>query len=340
MILRTIHFPTAYDPPNSVGDARYYYSGILQILSDALVNCVLLVDEEGQILQQVISSVESWPHSYRISAEKKLRRLRERKRIVKVSACDYAVDGDCSNVGCQHAAGIASSWEAELSVTPETCTCRDECLPGARIVTVCEYQLSAFHERRSAAERCRLRPGEWAKERFHSEILRPVFRFAKHVKVIDRHIGRQFTNQLVRSRHSTRALRNRFEDSLEWLFECFMADSRPRDGRTFEIICGLQSTDLSDEEMAAAATELCAFAARLTNRFGLEVRMTAKAEALNQELPHARYLITDQIALLFDRGFDLVRHDGTIRDVEVIRVDSPGEIEADARQLSDVSART
>ncbi len=64
--------------------------------------------------------------------------------------------------------------------------------------------------------------------------------------------------------------------------------------------------------------------------------MNVKAERHSAEMPHARCIITDQIALSADCGFDLLKRDGRIRDVVIGLLPNRGEIERQARPLPDV----
>ena len=83
--------------------------------------------------------------------------------------------------------------------------------------------------------------------------------------------------------------------------------------------------------------------------FDLKVK---KETIKDKEMPHARYLITNQISILVDCGFDLFWSDDRmcnaglnpkideprIRDVAIARISEPGKIEKSIRALPDLSS--
>ena len=96
---------------------------------------------------------------------------------------------------------------------------------------------------------------------------------------------------------------------------------------------------------------LSQFEADMKRRYSFDFTLKIKEESgRDQEMPHARYLITDQIGILIERGFDLLwtdqqmrdnglnpsNDDRPIRDVTISRISEPNKIEAAVRKLPDL----
>jgi hypothetical protein len=83
------------------------------------------------------------------------------------------------------------------------------------------------------------------------------------------------------------------------------------------------------------AAELRKFASHLSAQHGFTLTMTVKEDTGRARMPHGRYLFTDQIALLVERGFDLLMGGDRIRDVEISLAADPSSVEHEMRDLPD-----
>ena len=89
------------------------------------------------------------------------------------------------------------------------------------------------------------------------------------------------------------------------------------------------------------------FEAAMRAATGVPVRLFLKAESHVARCPHGRYLVTDQVGVLIDRGFDLLWDDNKmrtsglnpttdprpIRDVAVILCNDCNSVETQTRVL-------
>jgi hypothetical protein len=167
---------------------------------------------------------------------------------------------------------------------------------------------------------------EWTQQEFEKRILRPVFAHAKHVKIIDRYVG---------GRGNRRGIGDDYRRSLNWMLEVFMNSALPTAGRSFEVYCGLYSAPHSNygsargEEFDAVRESLRSFEKEKRDA-GAPLTIIIKRESPEREMPHARHLLTDQVALLVERGFDLLWTD---RKMKAARL-RPG---GDPRPVKDIS---
>lgn len=168
----------------------------------------------------------------------------------------------------------------------------------------------------------------------------PIFRYAKHVKLFDRFLGHHLTAGFPHGEPLTSGtrlyIRYNFASGLEWVLRHFTQANKHGECRTFEVMTGLNHNHYHPTVIDAAATALRDLASTLSARYCFPMTMIIKREAAGHTMRHARFLFTDQLALMVDRGFDLLRSDGKVRDVVITHVSDPGKIEREVRDLQDM----
>lgn len=330
--------PTAFKIPPNCG-AESFCGCVLSFLRDAEENCVVLVDSNtpSSTSTELMKILDSWPHKYRVKAKCLLARLRQRKRFV--SATGYASASSCEESTCKYAIGIAQQNQ------PDAILVKDECLAEIRsllnqtqIITPKNYQISQFSDLRRDSRRVRVPCGTISQLSAESKIFGPVLRYATHVTIIDRYIGRSVPSEGT----GISALSTDYQQSLQWLCEMYQKSVAQRGIKsiaTFEIWCGLQSKKLSTTAIDAAVAALRGWESKMKAQGIPGFTLHIKKECNDSEFPHARYLITDQLALLVERGFELLRSmvpngsTRSLRDCEIALIPDLERVVTDVRRL-------
>jgi hypothetical protein len=118
-------------------------------------------------------------------------------------------------------------------------------------------------------------------------------------------------------------------------------------GGVFEIYCGIEAHLINARHRAQLKTEMQNFEAAVRAATGVPVQILLKEESHAARCPHGRYLVTDQSAVLIDRGFDLLWDDNKmlaagmnpakdprpIRDVAVVLCNNCNSVETQTRML-------
>jgi len=291
VILPTVHLPAVYrvSDVHSEGGQALHCSMCLQVLFDAVENCVLLVDEGGALRTELARAVRAWPIKHRKRGEALLHRLNDRHRFVEVPTPSVA--NDRSSL-CTVALAVAATDGTAWTIVPTTCTCSMIACSGAnnaRVVRLAEYTASEFNERRRAAARLDAADGEWTRGRFEHEVWRPLFTFARFVHLHDKSVG---------SKATVDGPAPNFRRTLEWILTLFLRHSqRKSSDRPFKIYTVFPHDDL------AACRAIKDYALSLEREHAFPVQI------LHARVGHDRYLFTDQIGLKVSRGFDLLGED-------------------------------
>ncbi|MGH2457587.1 MAG: hypothetical protein ACRDIY_01830 [Chloroflexota bacterium] len=335
-----VHFPTVYRGPSTGDDGnRYYYDVILQILGDAERGCVVLLDPDGAIDREIEQAIAAWPPRHKKRVQLLRAQLKKRHRLITLASSARAAG--CRRSGCAAAAGVAACSAAETPwvILPDSCAAGASCLtPTRRVLRIDEYTTSELVERVRRLD-VRHIPAETPLAAFETEVIRPLFRYTKHVKVFDRWIGRSMLEANLRGDERP----NWFLTSLAWLFDQFAVWSAPRDGRLFEVTTGIRIDSPQSRSVGIQISrQFAEWARELTARHGPDgpvLQLRVKEEAAGRELPHDRFLITDQIALNVTGGFDLLRGARGrqwVREATLSQEREPGAIELGFRARPDL----
>jgi len=322
---------------------------MLQLLRDMYENSIILTDE-SLVKPALHHAVRNWPPKFRKYGLEILRVLAIRNRFIRVPS--QSKDG-CQHDVCRAALGVVDTYHPDALVKGTACAAcpfsTPEKLSPVEVIDVREYSLSQFESQRRQIRSLVLGDGEVSKGDFAKRVLVPVLADAKHVRIVDRHIGRSIDARRVWENLPPAVLPSNYKTTLEWLIDLFSTLSRNRDDRTLEVYCGL--TIGQPDERAVAIRALRDFETEMREKYGAWLSIHVKDETGAPKLPHGRYLLTDQISILIERGFDLLwsdddmrrnalnpaRDERRIRDVTVVHCADCGSVEASVRSLKDLS---
>lgn len=312
MLFRTIHMPGLYSRiPADSANALSYCGHLIQALLDSEKNCVILVDQKGDISNEMAVGISRWPIKCRKRAEELLEKLKKRKRLFVIPSGGFSQSLICPCHPCMAACEISMTPDIYMILTKNECA---TCALMPRSVILEEYVVSTYNEERSKKERIELNEGEWSKFDFEDRVWKPLFRHTrKRVRLFDRFIGRT-----MKKEGSTFRLEARFESALDWMLEQFASFHCGKPKPSFEIhtAVGMYETD-SAKNPVTAAQYLRDWAASRSAKYGCKIVMHVKKERIGSEMKKSRFVITDQIALFVSHGTDLLRKDGRIRGVEI-----------------------
>ncbi len=356
-------------PADDLARDLYCDAGI-RVLRDAEVNCVLLTDttnstdSAGKMWSQMESGLDSWPAQYRKKARERMRKLVTLNRFIPVEPERYRCRDGCAKEGCAHALGIADAAKPDAVIGPPRCDCGTRCDRVENWTALSEYDISPFSYRRRDAEGLEVGVTGLSRVEFEERFWKPLFRHAKHVKIFDRQVGKSFEDQFGerQGRKPVAAntlpplqLAENYQRGLEWAYSQFLAHSQPNRPRTFEVYCALSANLWSEDRLRSVASSLQGFGNQMTTKFAetnVPFKIVLKRESGRTTVPrgerrergegamrHARYLFTDQMKLLVERGFDLLdKSREMVRDVTIKPVANPGQVQAEIDNLEAIVA--
>ncbi len=324
--MQEIHAPCIYEQLPTDDSARALHcSLVVQVLRDAVRNCVILCDSQGVLRKQAVQSLSQWPQAHRKPVQLLLMQLEKVKRFVAVPVAIANTVAPLPG-GCQLALLLAAQTSPEAFIHAAQCAACSSVGPCG--VSLENYPISSFCTARDDWERVEL-DGEWPKQRFEAEVWRPLFRYSRRLHLVDRYIGRS----ILHSANDTR-LNDRFEDSVAWIAGQF-AQNTTRGDPSLQISCGLREDQLSLQQQRKAVGILKQFGQRLQQAFGCTTKVAVKLERRGaQSMPHARFVITDQVCLQLDPGVDVLTLRGTIKPLIISHHRDRGKVERDVHLLS------
>jgi len=337
MLVRIILLPSTL---TSIPDDRAsFYSLAIKLLQELKKTGVILVDNEDCIKTNLAQRVRQWPVKFRKPAQVLLEELDKKNRIVKVPL-NSEIQSTCGNEPCQQCIRIAKSYLPLAVLARQDCNqCAERQLAEVATVKVVEVDEYTINDDFCAHLELRDRifeQGEGKQNKFEQEILIPLFRDAKHVKIYDRWIGRSILTKNA----------DNYKRTLKWVLNVFVRNSRLGKTGVFEVYTGFYTQkhprqrhlDVSVSKAVVALRQLETDMQQAHPKF----RLILKNETQPKQLPHHRYLITNQVAVSIDRDFDLLLGKATslypqrLRDVHIAYCSEPGKIEKAVVGLPDL----
>jgi hypothetical protein len=318
MLLRSVLLKSVLAAvPQDLVSQRLFCGIVIGILNDLAENCVVLVDEHNLTTGELFEAARRWPIKFRPSVLKLLTLLRTRHRFVKV-ASGYALADNCVELTCKHCIGIANAAAPAAVIASEPCVCATANLTQARAVSVHDYSTSPFQESRTQSRMYQLNRGEWDQHAFERIILVPLFSDAKSVKIYDRWIA----NSIETRGYDQRVLAStevgeRFRNALEWIIQVFLAAST-QSLKRLEVFSAVDTRNKDRNEIAIILAALKAFETDIRSKYNFpSFDLIVKEETRQSRMLHSRYLLTDQVGVLMERGFDLFLDDSAMRDMKL-----------------------
>lgn len=331
------------DLPSEPLSSRLFCNVWLSILSAWVQNGAIIYPHSHTSDLDYLNALDTWPPKYKKRAQELLSVLKIKGRILG-SPLAYLPAATCGDKSCQPYVGAGTANVNSFLFSSESCVVCPTLQPlAARVVEPTNYYISDL-PRLTSAKSCFVLPnGQWQTHDFEKEVLNPLFRTAKHVKIYDRYIGRSIMN----SRKTTvRGIKDGYKRTLEWIVSAFQTNGGATRSGVFEIYCGIDFTP-SLSQKAQIRTEIANLKAALSSILGRTVDIFVKQELIHAQCPHGRYLITDQIAILIERGFELLWDDSEmiaaghnpavdprrLKDVAIILCQDCGSVEAATKAL-------
>ncbi len=326
MLVRTILLPSVLraNPENQPA----HYGMVIRLLQDLKKNGVVLLDDTNCIRASLLQDIPKWPVKFRKKAEVLLTELKKKNRFVEVSLKDE-VQATCKNKPCQQCIRIAKIYSPPAILASQGC---NQCaqaqlasIPSVEVVDVAEYSISDFFDSYLKPRDHLLNRGEWTQHEFEQEILIPLLRDAKDVKIYDRYIGRSI---LQKKNAAT------YKFTLKWIIDVFVRERSSKFKGVFEVYGGVNTCSIPKPKRPNAVAALRKLESDL-RQFHPAFKLIIKDETQGGEMPHDRFLVTNQVAVSVGRGFNLLfgSNPRLVKDVTIAYCSEPGKIEQAVRTL-------
>ena len=280
-------------------DQAAFFGLAISLLRDLEENCLILVDSDpARITTSSIGDVvATWPQRYRTPAKAILARLRDRKRFPNV--LHYSEAPTCGSLPCRHPIGIASAYSPDaVFVAPECEASVGSLLTGPGVLTLNDYPLSRFAQQRRDGRSYRIGFGSLTQPLAERDLFDPILRYATHVTIVDRYIGRSIPDG-----DGTGVFGRDYQRSLAWFCEMYRKAVTLRGTQskaTLEIWSGVDMNRVSPTEATQALRQLRQWQQQIA--VGVpNLSVSVKKETHLGEKLHVRYLTNDEAAF-FIRG--------------------------------------
>lgn len=298
MLFRVVFSPVILDSiPDQPEFQGYFFNSIEILLSDLDENCILLEDDQKILRRKIREKVNRCPVKYRKRLKALLRQLK--KKFVTKEMHELS---NCTKLSCKESSMLLFSCRPDAIFVAGDChNCLKSKVIETEAVDLSQYSASAFSKLRKEKSKINILPGEMKAEEFSRRYIIPIFREAKHIKVYDRVIGDTILENGI-------GVKTNYKQTLEWLIALFQKFSdNKRAARRFIIYSSFFAESIkSPKKVVSIKKEICNFELSLQKKVNFPVKVIFKCDTKSKKLPHARYLFTEHIGFLIERGADLL----------------------------------
>lgn len=278
---------------------------LIGMLRGFLQNCLLVEFENHQVQEEIGNQIEEMPSSFdRKLIKSLLVQMRKRNRFIYCLTPDYSGAKSDDEVLLEQAAAAMIDLAVLTAELPPDTTLPNE----MEVTTLATYQHASFEPERSrlASGGKQTVPGKMTAADFMNFHFRKALRFATKIELCDRALGMHFAENYEYT----------LREFFRWL-EPILAEPEA-------CILSLHCQQPVGVRSHAIETAL------RSGRRGRLTDMTIRVQyydgsGIDGSLPHERFILTEQIALSIDRGFDfLERKSKRNRDVAIAIADVAG----------------
>lgn len=323
MLSSIILHPSALQASNKE-DKSFFFAAV-RLLLDLLDSGLLLVDEGGIIIDKIVSIIRDWPDEFSGIGYHLISELFKNQRIVSTSIIE-SLTNSCKAEECNNCLALISLNLHDSIIAEGQCyKCISDSGSASSSSTLKMTGVGSFLVSHSSIPKGFTvfnsygsdeidsgNQNDFTRLKFEETVLRPVFMYAESIKVIDKHIGR---NAGLRKREK---LFRSYKTNIEWLLDFCVNELGRNDLEFFEVCCGIKISkpcnELSKkdvENIRRGVDELRDFESSMQEIFS-NFKLLIKLEDRLNDLPHDRYLITNQVGLFIGRGFELFADSNTL----------------------------
>ena len=284
MIYSLVHAPDIYSP-EEFRNAPLYASVLLSALKSWMRNCIILVDNQNKLLKSIKEFLDVMSPQDRKNFQVCLERLAKNNRIIKSDidrTCIDVADDDfftCQEICLKHSPDAFIVAEKSLVVLNDQTTPYVE-----KTLVLREYPSSSFFDEIGQYDFTIGTENNYT-------LLKGALKYAKDIRLFDRNIGRYWGED--------------YRQSLEYLFDLYRDIGEYSKEGQIEIVTGLVENKDADrksnqEKYLSLAVD---FKKQVEQEYPFQFKFTIKKESSYKNLPHPRYLLTEQFIIQLDAGF-------------------------------------
>lgn len=273
--------------PLAEKNGKYAFQSLIAILRGFLQNCFISEFIDHRIQDSIKEKISNLSETYdRKIIKSILSAMAKRNRFIYCLTPDYSE----SKTEKETLFEQAKAELIDLALLDSTPNPDDASPEELQIATLSDYQDTNFEIERSrlACDGLTTVPDTITKKEFLDRCLLKVFRHASKLEVCDKILGKKFgDNYLFTIKEMIKWMKNVFADNNlpELMFHCGKPDNEGRADYMKTELKEIRDKEISDLKMHIQFYNF---------------------EKLSDELPHDRFISTDQISLSIGRGMDFL----------------------------------
>jgi hypothetical protein len=323
-----LQHPDLYNKDLYNTDNNFYYECIFHYLDTISKNGIIIEDEVGEENKIISNYVSKWPLKQRKKVEEKLKILNKRFRIIKGVSKNTNVTFDCKDDSCDIFHSMFDN-EFRAVIVPEKCS-NDLYVSSKEIVRINEYTNSDYYNDINKRAHV-ITANKYTFETFKNNIMIPLFKYAKSIKIVDR----MFADHI----NDTSMELDNYKKGIESLIKIICEANVKSSGLLLEIYSSFtynENSSLGTELARCKITNINSYIQTLNKTHNINLKCLFK-KGFN-DMPHDRFILSNQIGIQIGRGIDIVNFNNKLRDntISILEFNDRNDIEKFVRSLDNI----
>lgn len=321
MLVECIPHPDIYQKDFS--NDKCYCSCLYFFLDMILKNGIILIDSDNKYIDAINNNLDMWPKDDRKKRiQDKLKELKKADRFIKVDSKSIEVNAECCKKNCNIFYSILNNRKIG-TIIPEWC----ENTPKEKY-KISEFTDSSLYEDLNTLSAFFDKGQEL---QFKSEILIPILKYAKSIKIVDRVFADHIDNVNF-------SIKEEYKNGLENLIKIVKQNNGNKKVivELYVAFNQLNKTSMHNAILKKKISAVEDFICELNKKYEIVIKCYYKEYYM--DLTHERFILTNQIGIEIGRGLDYENKKGEMRDVNIsiLSKEQKRKIESKIRMADDL----
>lgn len=306
------------------GANNFYYEFLLSYFDKIIKNGIILDNEKNELITIINKNIDSWPESYRKKIQECIKVLKKSRRLIQLKKDDNFNKDVCKKCNKYDICSLFYSILYEdidgIVVTED---CFEQLQEINNMVSINSMNGSDLDEKLKKLSY--IIDENYGVDNFENDIMFPIFRYCKSIKILDRMFGNHI-------RDNRMELRDNYKRGLKHIIQMIKNVNININKLNIEIYTSIQQTEKRKYKIEIIEQ----FIEDLNDEYGLNIKCYFKEPY--REFNHDRYIFTEQIGVQFGRGIDLFDENERLRKMTVSIIDNSEkrQLETNVRCLDDI----
>ncbi len=314
-----ITHPEIFDYNNVIKN-REYLNTLVSILNSINQNGIIIVDNDNRFRDIIKQYILHWPKDDKGKKVKlMLKELINKQKIVECPTSELATKLPCQKDTCSLIYEIRGNGNVN-TIVPNWCKDINN-----SFIKTDDFMFSNLHRRLHVTSRLYDKGDE---KKFEDEVLIPIVKYSKIVKIIDRYFG----DSMKTEDNINFGIKEAYKKGFEYILRLIKNYNVNEMELQVELYTSFKYNIINQSDRIGMRNRVCTlqeYIKELNVNYNIDINI--KVMESFYELPHERYIFTNQSAVQIGRGLDFFDNYNNLRDMNITWINKQNKMSIDVK---------